>query len=159
MTKIILSSYFWTLADWFDSVVLTQTPLKADRFNLVSHFEPLLNCSTWPQTNSSHVFWSSSYISLSVSFCLHLCLSCSLYSTCLCTMAPPPFHCSPFLSLLMRVGRILFCQLFLWFVTLSATQLDTAFKYGCFLLQTNFSSIVSALKCLLRVCLYSNQRG
>ena len=42
----------------------------------------------------------------------------------------------------MRVGHILFCQIFLWFVILSASKLDITFKHVCFLLQTSFTFIV-----------------
>ena len=37
-----------------------------------------------------------------------------------------------FLSSLVRVGHILFCQIFLWFVTLSATQLDIVSNTAAF---------------------------
>ena len=46
-----------------------------------------------------------------------------------------------------------FCQIFLWFITLSAPQLDVIFKHGCFLLQTNLISTVRNERYILRACL------
>jgi hypothetical protein len=66
-----------------------------------------------------------------------------------------------FLSVLMSFGCILsltYCQFFLWFVILSAAHLDIPFKYGYFLLQTNFTFVVWDWRCVLRACLYSRQR-
>jgi hypothetical protein len=114
----------------------------------------LLNWSAWPQTNSCNRFESSSSL-FSGLFCLHLCLAFSFSTTCVCTLVlvivPPPFHFSlctallysfPFPPLLVRGGLPLFCQIFLWFVTLPLSQLDITFKHGCFLLQSNITFIV-----------------
>jgi hypothetical protein len=56
--------------------------LQTDWFNMNSVIFSLI-CSAWPQTHYRNLLWSSGFFSLSVSFCLHLCLSCSLL-TCLC---------------------------------------------------------------------------
>jgi hypothetical protein len=69
---LILSSSFWTLAGWFTSAALAQTPLQDDRFNLAS-LSLSLNCSAWPQTNSGNSFWSSD----SFLFCGFNCLCCA----------------------------------------------------------------------------------
>ena len=51
LNKLTLFSFCWTLADWFSSVVLVQTPLQDDWFNLAS-LSFSLNCSAWPQIHS-----------------------------------------------------------------------------------------------------------
>ena len=50
-----------------------------------------------------------------------------------------------------------FCQIFLWVITLSATQLDITFRHGCFPPQTNFTHVVLDWRYVLRVCLDSSQ--
>jgi hypothetical protein len=56
LNKLILSSSFWTLAGWFNSAVLAQTPLQADWLCLS------LNCSSYPQamaiSSNGVVFYS-----------------------------------------------------------------------------------------------------
>ena len=97
-------------------------------------------------------------------------LACSVFSLSLCncpseTASSPLFTlcCSllsglSFLSVLMRVGRILFYQVFLWFNTSPASRVDITFKYGRFLLQTDSAFTVSTWS-ILRTCLYSSQRN
>lgn len=51
-----------------------------------------------------------------------------------------------------------FCQIFLWFITLSGPQLDITFKHGCFLLQTYLTFTVMNWRCILNICRYSSQR-
>jgi len=141
---------FWTLAGWSTQQFW---PKLLSKLTIQSGFSQLLlYCSAWLQTNSGNLFSSSSSFSISGLFCLHLCLACCISAPCLCTTAPVklpvlPVCCSllssfSFLSLLTRVRHILFCQIFFWFTTLSATQLDITFKHGCLLLQTNYTFTV-----------------
>ena len=55
LNKLSLSSSFWTLPGWFNSAVLSQTPLQADWFKLAS-LSYSLDWPPCPQTNSSNMF-------------------------------------------------------------------------------------------------------
>ena len=64
LNKLNLSTSFWTLPGWFNSAVLAQTESNWP------HSQPLLNCSAWPQTNSSNLLYSLTPYSFSGFSCL-----------------------------------------------------------------------------------------
>ena len=99
-------------------------PLQSGRLSLTC----LSWILAWSQTNSRYLFQSFGSFSLSGSFCIYLYLACSRFNLYLSNTPgkTPSFlllwtallNSFLFLSVLLRAGHILFCQIFLWFFTL-----------------------------------------
>lgn len=160
-SKLMLSSSFWNLAGWFNTVAV-QSPFQADWHNLDS-LSFSLNCSAWAQAslalcsnllvssspldwaallhtlngtqlNSTQLLCTASYADwLSRSDCQHFSLPALLLKS--------PFHLCFHETWVYPIYDS-FSTIFLWFRTLSALQLYITVKHGILLLQTQLTYVV-----------------
>jgi hypothetical protein len=141
--KLTISSSFWTLASWFNSAVLAQIPLRADWFKLASQLLIELFCLERLSLNSTN--WTALlWIELNCTELVQTELSFSelnwtqlnwtelnwtlLYWTEL-PLSLPLFPVCSRESWAYAVSDS-FYQIFLWFVTLSASQWSFGIKGG-----------------------------
>jgi hypothetical protein len=155
LNKLHLSSSSWFIAGWSTRLPWLKTSLQADWFKIASLWASdwiallglmlllAICCNLLPPPHSLACSVVT-YVWLSFSLRTLFLYNCSANtSSCLLSLFTVLSIAFPFLSLLVRVSFILFCQIFLWFITSSAIHLDITCKHGCFLLQTN-----SDLHCL-----------
>ena len=94
--------YSWKLLACVQPSLPTQ-PIQSTFFSFC------LDCSAWPYANFSNIFSSSGFFSFPDSFCLHLCLNCSLSNlsllNCPCKTWIHTYSKSSFVDLFEMRGR------------------------------------------------------